>query len=160
MSKKRSNQRDLATLTVAAGVSYIVFREYPGLWFLVPLWIAVVMIWILFRMHTWCDYDLGPRNCTLQANGKLGGCRFHKRLKRDAAWAAVGMRNPGLAFRITWMNSSQRSGHRVGGGPGFDNDDGASRSEQVARQGAYNATMWIFTAVSAVAAIVMPLIAP
>ncbi len=44
--------------------------------------------------------------------------------------------------------------------PRSNSGNGEPRSEQVTPQVAYNATMWIFAAVSAVAAIVMLLIAP
>ncbi|HEX4099490.1 MAG TPA: hypothetical protein VHY21_02955 [Pseudonocardiaceae bacterium] len=112
----------------------------------VAAWVFVVMIWVLLFMPTYCDYDVGGRGCTREVYGKVRGCFQHRRLKRDATWAAMGRRNPGLAFRLTWGDSRPQPGHQLGTNPGMSN--------KAAQQGVYNASMWAFAAVSAVVGVV------
>jgi len=131
-----------------AGIGYIVRHLYLSpFWGTVAVgagWIFVVIIWVLVIMPTWCDYDVGGRSCTRQVYGKVRGCYQHSRLKRDAMWAAWGKRNPGMAVRLTWGNRYPEPGRLVGA---------TVLSDKAAQQGAYNVSMWIFAAVSAVAAV-------
>lgn len=133
-----------------AGVGYVVRALYLpttlGTVFVVLAWIFLFIIWLLLLMPTLCDYDVGGRGCTRQVYGKVRGCFQHARPKRDAMWAAMNLRNPGMAFRLTWGDRRPQPGHQVGGNPGM--------SESAARQGAYNASMWLFAAASAVAALI------
>lgn len=133
-----------------AGVGYVVrtlyFPTILGTAFVALTWIFVFIIWLLLLMPTWCDYDVGGRGCTRQVYGKVRGCWQHARLKRDAMWAAMKRRNPGMAFRLTWGDHRPQPGHQVGGDLGM--------SDSAARQGAYNASMWLFAAASAAAAVI------
>lgn len=97
-------------------------------------------------MPTWCDYDVGGRGCTRPVYGKVRGCFQHARLKRDAVWAALGKRNPGMVVRLTWGNSRPQAGRLVGAD--------AVMSERTAQQGAYNLSMWVFAAASAVTGVI------
>ncbi|MGH3886702.1 MAG: hypothetical protein ACRDSZ_09050 [Pseudonocardiaceae bacterium] len=133
------------------GVQYFLFPGTLATVFVVAAWIFVGMIWVLLFMPTYCDYDVGGRGCTREVYGKVRGCFQHRRLKRDAIWAAMGKRNPGLAFRLTWGNSRPQPGHRLGPDPGM--------SDRAAQQGVYNASMWAFAAVSALAGVVTLLLA-
>ncbi|MGH3908022.1 MAG: hypothetical protein ACRDTE_28160 [Pseudonocardiaceae bacterium] len=140
----------LLWLLVLAGVGYaartLYFPTTLGTVFVVLAWIFVFTIWLMFLMPTLCDYDVGDRGCIRQVYGKLRGCFQHARLKRDAMWAAMKLRNPGMAFRLTWGDRRPQPGHQIGGNLGM--------SESAARQGAYNASMWLFAAASAVAALI------
>lgn len=137
----------LGLAVVGYVVRYLYLPTTLGTVFVVLAWIFVFMVWLLLVMPTWCDYDIGSgRGCSRLVYGKVRGCWQHRRLKRDAMWAAMGKRNPGMAFRLTWGNRYPQPGRQVGGNLGM--------SETAARQGAYNASMWFFTAVSAGAAVV------
>lgn len=133
-----------------AGAGYVVRNLYLSpFWGTVAVvtgWIFVVVVWVLVLMPTYCDYDVGARGCTREVYGKFRGCWQHRRLKRDAVWAAFGRRNPGMAVRLTWGDDRPQSGRRVGTNTGM--------SDMAAQQGVYNASMWIFAAVSAVAAVI------
>ncbi|MGH3838700.1 MAG: hypothetical protein ACRDSF_23855 [Pseudonocardiaceae bacterium] len=127
---------------VGYGVQYVFFPGKLATVSVVAAWIFVVMIWVLVGVPTWCDYDVGGRGCTRQVYGKLRGCFQHSRLKRGAMWAAMKRKNPGLAFRTTWGDSRPYPGHQLGTDPGM--------SDRAAQQGAYNASMWLFAAISAI----------
>ncbi len=133
-----------------AGVGYMVRHLYLspilGTICVVAGWIFLFTIWVLLIMPTWCDYDVGGRGCTRQVYGKVRGCFQHARLKRDAVWAALGKRNPGMAVRLTWGNSRPQPGRLVGAD--------AVMSERTAQQGAYNLSMWVFAAASAVTGVI------
>jgi hypothetical protein len=153
---RRKKSNDLFALVIGGAIAYVIFAGRFGVIFVACAWIFAFMIWMMFFMNTYCDYDLGHRGCIRQVYGKLRGCHDHARLKRDAIWAALGRRNPGSIFRLTWSNRTADPGRRTPGGapqPGPPRRDDDARPEVVARQGAYNASMWVFTAVSAVAAV-------
>jgi hypothetical protein len=132
------------------GVGYLVQRAlFPSPWFTAAVvvgWLFALAIWVLLIMPTWCHYDVGDHGCTRHVNGKLGGCYQHSQLKRDAMWAAMKRRNPGLAFRVTWGDSRSHHGRQLG--------TNAAMSGRIAQQGAYNASMWWFAAISAVGTVV------
>jgi len=142
-------------LLIAGAIGYALFAEKFGVIFVVCAWIFVFMIWMMFLMDTYCDYDLGDRGCSRQVYGKLRGCWQHARLKRDAVWAALGRHNPGTLFRLTWSNGAPEAGRRVG-----DPDsstarrDGGGEGRQPSQQGFYGLSMWGMTAVSAAATVV------
>ena len=144
----------LLYLAIGDALAYVAQRIfYPGVWFtvlVVMAWIFVFSVWILVRMPTRCHYDVGPHGCTRWVSGKLGGCYQHSQLKRDAMWAAMKRRNPGLAFRITW-GQSQQLGRQLGTDP--------EMSDRIAQQGAYNASMWWFAAISAIGTVVALIVA-
>lgn len=155
---RRRKRDDLATLAVAGVVSYVLLVPTLGVAFVVLLEVSALMLWVMFGIPTWCDYDVDGRGCTRPVYGKLNGCWQHARLKRDAMWAAIGRRNPGMAFRLTWMTDHARPSRRVGGAPSQKQDKRVDRngdpiSDKAAKQGAYNVSMWVFTAISAVAAV-------
>jgi hypothetical protein len=143
---------------IAAVIGYALLAEKFGVIFVVCAWIFVFMIWMMFLMDTYCDYDLGDRGCSRPVYGKLRGCWQHARLKRDAVWAALGRHNPGTLIRLTWSNRAPEPGRRVGDRAGSSRlpraEPGAAQpSEAAAQQGFYGLSMWAFTAVSAVAAV-------
>lgn len=165
MAKRRNRRRgklnDLLFLLITGVIGYALFHERFGTIFVVCAWIFVFMLWLMFFMDTYCDYDLGDRGCSRQVYGKLRGCWQHARLKRDAVWTAFGRTNPGALIRLTWSNRTPEPGRRVGeraGGPrGSRPDEGDGErqpSEAAAQQGFYGLSMWVLTAVSAVAAVV------
>lgn len=154
--KRRTKLGDLLALVAFGLITYALLAEKLGLVFLSSLWIFVVFVWVGFLMPTWCDYEVGGRGCMLKANGKLRGCHYHARLKRDAAFAVLRCRNPGQIFRLMWSTGAPLPGRRVGTGapdptvPG----SGGRRSAPPSRRSSYDASMWFLTAVSAVAAVV------
>jgi hypothetical protein len=121
----------------------------PSRWGIVAVvagWCFVFAIWLMFLMPTRCHYDVGHHGCTRQVYGKLRGCYQHAELKRDAVWAALGRRNPGLAVRLTWGNSRNQYGRRVGDDPGM--------SGAAAQQGLVNAANLLFAAGSFFVAVI------
>ena len=58
-------------------------------------------------MPTRCDFEVRDRGCRRGARGKVGGCHDHARDKRDAIFAALRMRNPGIAVRLLWNDGAQ-----------------------------------------------------
>jgi len=146
---------------IAGVIGYALFREKFGTFFVVSAWIFVLMVWLMFFMDTYCDYDLGDRGCSREVYGKLRGCWQHARRKRDAVWAAFGRHNPGTLIRLTWSNRTPEPGRRIderAGGPRVrrPEPDEVERqpSKAAEQQGLYGLSMWVFTAVSAVAAVV------
>jgi hypothetical protein len=122
---------------------------WPGGWFtalFVVVWFVAVTGWVLFLMPTRCHYDVGTHGCTWKVNGKLRGCHLHSQLKRDAIGAAIGHRNPGLAFRITWGDRRPNLGRQYGTDPTW--------SDRGAETGAYRTSIWWFTAVGTIAAVI------
>lgn len=97
---RRRKSSDLLFLIIAGAIAYAFFAAKLGVIFVVCAWLVVFMIWVMFFMPTYCDYDLGHRGCSKEVYGKLRGCRFHARLKRDAVWAALGQHNPGTMIRL------------------------------------------------------------
>ena len=159
---RRRKSNDLMILLIIGVVGYAVSAPKLGVIFVVCAWIFVFMIWMMFLMNTYCDYDVGGRGCSRPVYGKIRGCWQHARLKRDAVWAAFGRHNPGTLTRLTWSNRTPEPGRRVGdraGGPPALQDKlsgaaGPQPSEAAAQQGFYGLSMWVLTAVSAVAAVV------
>lgn len=133
MGKKehRGKLGDLIALVIIGGVGYLFLEPTYGKVFIVAAWIFMLSVWVLFFMPTYCDYDVGGRGCSREVYGKFRGCWQHKRLKRDAVWAAFGRRNPGMAVRLTWGDSLPRLGRRVGSDTGI--------SPEAKNQGVYNA---------------------
>lgn len=143
MSKRKPSNfqlkiKDLSVLTVAATIAYVYLEpRFGGLFFGLLLFV-VFMIWVLFFMPTKCDFQLISRNgtCKNDVRGKLRGCtgRKHEQPKRDAVWSALRMRNPGLLFRVMWVDQGAH-GTRVGGssrsgsrpGPEQGADDGVGQ---------------------------------
>lgn len=158
-SARRRKRDDLLTLIVVGGIGYVALQPRYGTFLVVMLGLVVLVAWVLFAMPTWCDYDVGGRGCTNPAYGKFNGCWRHSRLKRDAMWAAVGRRNPGMAFRLMWTNSNPQPGRRVGPRadaqmpPAVDRH-GRPISEGAVRQGAYNVAMLTFTVLGALGTII------
>jgi len=153
---RRKKSHDLTYLIIGGVAAYAVLVARLGAIFVVALWIVVLMIWVMFFMDTYCDYDLGTRGCSRRVYGKLRGCGQHDRLKRDAVWTVLRTRNPGTRFRLTWGKRDE-PGRRLGRAllatePGITEHDN-SRSAATGSQGVYGLTMWIFTAVSAGAAV-------
>jgi len=112
--------------------------------------LAVLMVWVCFFMPTHCDYQtLRTTPCTRLVRGKLRGCRSHGRLKRDAVFAAIKLRNPGLLFRVMWSAPNTPAAPRA-----MPSVAAASPSSSASKQAANEVAMLVFTVVSAVAAVV------
>jgi hypothetical protein len=134
-------------LALVAILGYALIYPRYGIVVASLFWIVELMIWVLFIMDTWCDYYLEDegRGCIRKVYGKFRGCFAHDRLKHDAMWAAIGRRNPGMAFRLTWGIRPQ-PGRRLGGDPEPATDrDGEPISERNVRRGAYDVSMLVFT---------------
>ena len=103
-SQNRPNKiGDLVALGSAGSVLYFTYQDaFPMISWLI-LAGAAVLCWACLLMPTWCDYQTQRGTpCTRRVRGKLRGCRQHSRLKRDAMFAAMGMRNPGMVIRVMW----------------------------------------------------------
>jgi hypothetical protein len=152
--KRKGKAKHLMCLLGFTVLGYFVQQAvFPGGWFtalFVLVWFIVVVIWVLFLMPTRCHYDVGTHGCVRKVNGKLRGCWDHSQLKRDAVWAAMKHRNPGLAMRITWGDHRSDLGRQLGTNPVF--------SDRTAETGAYKTSMWWFTAVGSIAAVVAVLL--
>jgi hypothetical protein len=72
-----------------------------------------LVLWISFFKRTICDVETKARNdgCGNAVRGRLRGCRLHRREKRDALWALLGLRNPGQRYRVMWARPSSTYGH-------------------------------------------------
>ncbi|MGH3622647.1 MAG: hypothetical protein ACRDQ5_12775 [Sciscionella sp.] len=106
--RKRSKHAELGGMVVVGAVVYGLFHDnYPTVAWII-FGITALLLWFCFAMPTWCDFptDRG-RPCSKPANGKLGGCVWHARRKRDAMFTAIGMINPGKRFRVTWSANDQ-----------------------------------------------------
>jgi hypothetical protein len=147
---RRRKSVHLLYLLGFAGIGYLVRYLYLSpVWGTIAValaWMFMVIIWVLFVMPTNCAYDVGDHGCTRQVWGKVGGCFQHGQLKRDAVWAAMGKRNPGMAVRLTWGHSRAQLGRQLG--------TNAGTSATADQQGAYNVTMLVIAAVSAGAAVI------
>lgn len=108
---RRKRKTKSADLVVLVG-GYVVFccvysASFSGV-SVVLIGISAALLWLCFLMPTYCDYrTLQNTPCTRGVRGKLRGCHTHGRLKRDAMFAALRLRNPGLLFRIMWSAPSQ-----------------------------------------------------
>jgi hypothetical protein len=165
--KPRRATREFVSLVIGGWVAWVLLRPGLGAVSVVLLWISIATLWLLLIMPTRCGYKVRDleRGCVLRVNGLARGCwKFHSQLKRDAIFEALGLRNPGLRFRQVWESPHAGRGSwkrrpPPAPSPGSVPFGGSQpRSAAARRQAMYNATMWIFTAVSAVAGIVMPLI--
>lgn len=90
-----------------------------GVGVFVLLSVVGIMLWVLFVMPTKCDFEVSGRGCRRNVYGKAIGCHDHDQAKRDAMFAALKMRNPGMAFRVMWLDGA-RGGRPFGtasGGP-------------------------------------------
>ena len=149
--RRRRKHQDVPALVIVAVLGYVLIYPRYGIVVASLFWFTEVMIWVFFLMDTWCDYYLEAkgRGCIREVYGKLKGCGSHRRLKRDAMWAAIGRRNPGMAFRITWGGGSPQPGRRIGADgaapePATDRE-GEPIAERNVRRGAYDISMLVFT---------------
>lgn len=156
--ERRKKLDDAPYLFFVGLIGYVSLQPKYGTVVFVLFCVTVLMLWVMFVMATWCDYDLGDRGCSRRVYGKLRGCGQHSRLKRDAMFATFGRRNPGMLLRLTWTNTDHHESRRRPATAGAPAQTG-ERSEANAKQGSYNAAMLMLTAISAAAAIVIPFIA-
>lgn len=145
--RRRRKQNDLIVLVPAGFLGYALFAPKWGPVLYSLILAVVIMVWILFFMDTRCDYQTDKGSpCTREVYGKVRGCRqFHSRLKTDAIYAALRMRNPGMVFRVMWFTSGSQ-------GQAF----GATSTAQAAAlanqsQGVGSLIMIVFTIIGAVA---------
>jgi len=130
---RRYRKRDHLPWLAGIGLTiYIALEPKYGLWVIGLLDAMVLVLWFLFLMPTKCDFEVEGRGCRLDVYGKVQGCGFHGRDKRDAMCAALGLRNPGTAFRLTWLDGGD-GGRAVGASRGRRRpspaDDAAHRSQ-------------------------------
>jgi hypothetical protein len=152
VAKKRGRPSKVGDLMVLGCLGAFAYYGYPPernllAWtFGVP---AVLLFWLLFLMPTKCDY-MTQRNkpCDRSVRGKARGCWDHGRWKRDAMFATIGRRNPGLRFRVMWSAPSA-SPSRVKARRVPDEESQAVN----ASRGSYNLVMLVATVLSAIAAV-------
>jgi hypothetical protein len=116
------------------------------------LGIAVIAFWVLFLMPTRCDFEVKGRGCRRRVNGKARGCHDHTRDKRDAIFAAFRMRNPGIAFRMLWRDSSATEGHALGGAAP-PSPSGVPDSSANLSQARFNTVSLIIAAIGSIAGV-------
>lgn len=143
---------DLVPMTLLGGAVYYGYGPQFSSLFWAFLAVTVLMIWICFFMPTRCDYQtLRDTPCTRWVRGKLRGCRTHGRLKRDAVFAAIRLRNPGLLFRVMWSAPNTPAAPRAA--TQTATNTASSSSAPPSKQTANDVAMLGFTMVSAVAAV-------
>jgi hypothetical protein len=131
---------------VGAVLYYFFGRELSSMTMTLVV-VAVLMVWACFFMPTRCDYQTQRYTpCTRWVRGKLRGCRTHGRLKRDAVFAAIRLRNPGLLFRVMWS----APGTAIPGSIETTSGGGVSQSRSFlpSKQAAYDVAMLVLTMVS------------
>lgn len=152
--RRATKSGDLLVMSVVGLVTYSIYRQSlpPMSWGLLA--VAVLMTWICLLMPTYCDYQTARRKpCSRRVRGKLRGCRDHRREKRDALFAAIRLRNPGLLFRVMWSPSSPSSAPGAFGSVGTATSNAVPQSAP-SKQAAGEVAMLIFTVISAVAAVI------
>jgi hypothetical protein len=102
--RKGYSELDLAALAV------VVYAWFRSAWVAVAFaGVLLVVLWLAFVHPTSCDVENknGRGSCENTAYGALRACHLpaHKRAKRDALWAYLGLRNPGRRWRIMWSRS-------------------------------------------------------
>jgi hypothetical protein len=150
--RRRTKLRDLTTLVIAGAVVYAIWREALPLVVWILLATAVVFGWITLAMPTYCDVETirgGP--CRRGVYGKLHACRTHARDKRDALFAYVNLKNPGLLFRRIWPATEYES---ASGGQVVTSPSHVKRAKETERRTAYDVAMLLVAVISAVAGIV------
>lgn len=166
-NKARRAPTEFLYLVVGGVIGWAVLHEKLGTASVVLLWISVFTVWLLVAMPTRCGYKVRDldRGCVLRVNGMARGCwKYHSQLKRDALFEALGLRNPGLRFRKVWNSEEASSEPRPAPLPTptpspVPPAGDETRSAAARKQARYNAQMWVFSFVSAVAGVVMPLVA-
>jgi len=151
--RRRRKRDDLPWLVGIGLAGYFLFEPKYGVAVIILFDFVVLMLWVLFMMPTKCHYDVGGRGCVRGVYGKLKGCHDHGMLKRDAIFAAMKMRNPGLAFRVMWT-SGPSPGRTLGTRPPVTaNNTDRESDEQHVKQGAYNLLMLALTAAGSIAGV-------
>lgn len=145
---------DLPWLLGVGLVGYIFVQPRYGSAAVALLGFVIFMVWVLFLMPTRCHWDLGTHGCTRTARGKINGCKSHNQRKHDAVCAALGLRNPGTLFRVTWAGGDHH-GWKVGRAAcpskALPDDSGTSPGNK--RQGRYGVIMLVVTAIGSVAGV-------
>ena len=158
----RSMLRHLCWLAVIEAIGYAVLVNHygsgvRGIGAFVLLGGVVLLVWMLFVMPTLCDFEVRGRGCRRPVSGKAVGCHNHGRVKRDAMFAALRMRNPGIAFRVMWLDGAQ--GGRVLG-QGAPGSTGRSAGADHNRSQAFFNLASLFVAVVGAVAGVLALFVP
>jgi hypothetical protein len=139
-------------------VLYVVLRPSHGLVVVTLLNLGLLLFWVLFLMPTKCDFEVDGRGCRRDVYGKLRGCTWHARDKRDALFALFGMRNPGAAVRVTWLDGAD-PGKSVGHGRAKSQVDTADQAANRS-QALYNAVSLFVATVGSVAGVLALFIGP
>lgn len=148
----RARLRDhLVGLGVVGLIGYAGLEPTYGAGVVIFLGVVVLILWFVFLMPTRCDFEVKGRGCRRRASGKVGGCHDHARDKRDAIFAAMRMRNPGMAFRVMWQDGS--IGGRALGGAGSLGRPDAADSPANRSQAVFNLVSIIIAAVGSVAGV-------
>lgn len=138
--------RQLTVLAFAGFVAYALWGRHRPAYVSALVAIAALLFWLCFIKPSLCDYQTGKgRACTSPVNGKLRGCWRHRRLKRDAIFAALDMRNPGQVFRVMWSAPHDASSLPQRGS--------VSSTATPTRQAAYDVAILMLTLVSTIAAV-------
>jgi hypothetical protein len=167
--KPRRASREFVYLAIGGWVMWLLLRPSFGAVSVVLLWLSGFTLWLLLFVPTRCGYKVRDldRGCLIRVGGLARGCyKFHSQVKRDAIFEAFGARNPALRFRKVWQSHQAGRSSQVGGPPPAvvpspaPSGNGQPRSAAARKQAMYNASMWVFSLVSAVAGVAMPLLVP
>ncbi|MCA1694125.1 MAG: hypothetical protein LC749_05010 [Actinobacteria bacterium] len=107
MARKRGGL--LQRLAFVVSVFLTVHRAWVALGLFLML---SLVLWISFFRRTICDVETKARNdgCGNPVRGRLRGCYLHRREKRDALCALLGLRNPGRRYRVMWTRPGSTYG--------------------------------------------------
>jgi hypothetical protein len=150
--KRDSKPGDLIVLVGAYAVFWYVCSATLSEFSVILVGLTTALLWTCFLMPTYCDYrTLQNTPCTRRVRGKLRGCRTHSRSKRDALFAALRMRNPGLVFRVMWSAPGQTASipAKIIGASGS-----GTTSPRPTKQSANDVIMLYLTLISTVATVV------
>lgn|GEM_PF-4401906 len=144
MASRKSVRRAILVIVAIAGV---VLAGRENRFATAFLLLFIVLCWYAFFKKSVCDVEgRNGRGCGKSARGRLLACDLplHKRIKRDALFAAFGVQNPGKRFRIKWADPGESYG-RI--------SPTVTATPAQVTNNAYNVTMLLATVASALAAV-------
>ncbi|MDN5858075.1 MAG: hypothetical protein L0H84_05575 [Pseudonocardia sp.] len=148
--KRRGLGYHLLALAAAYWLGYLLLTPRYGLGVVLLIGFVVLLLWVLFVMPTRCDFHVQGRGCRRKVHGKFNGCHDHAQAKRDAIFAALRMRNPGMAFRVMWLDRND-GGNSLGGREGGRPDPADSRANR--GQALFNTASLVVAAIGSVAGV-------
>jgi hypothetical protein len=105
--KRSKKSNDLLVMTAVGLVVWLMFADRLSTLVSVLVCATVLLVWVCVAMPTACDFRTRSGTpCLRRVRGKLCGCHDHGRSKRDALFALMKIRNPGMIFRVMWSVSA------------------------------------------------------